>query len=132
MLNAQKIRSQMLSGLTDSTLSIRHAWTKREINVPFVFLVSPKKFPVFVKPSMRALSNQPPGPRHQKQPTQAVSGMMKSMITFRSMQILILLIMGQPNGRLTKKLSSTRSRLGSPRDTGTGMSQILFFTLMYR
>ena len=43
MLNAQKIRSQMLSGLTDSTLSIRHAWTKREINVPFVFLVSPKK-----------------------------------------------------------------------------------------
>ena len=49
---------------------------------------------------MRALSNQPPGPLPQKQPTQAVSGMMKLMITFRSMQILILLIMSQPNGRL--------------------------------
>ena len=73
---------------------MRHAWTKREINVRYVFLVSPKKFPVFVTPSMRALSNQPPGPLHQKQPTQAVSAMMKSKITFRSIQILILLIMG--------------------------------------
>lgn len=33
MLNAQKIQSQMLSGLTASTLSIRHAWTKWDRNV---------------------------------------------------------------------------------------------------
>lgn len=46
-----------------------------------------------IKPTSRSL--------HQKQPTQAVSGIMKSMITFRSMQILILLIMSHPSGRLT-------------------------------